>query len=712
MIKVIFSFLILSFTIFSNENKIGIVLSGGGARGFAHIGVLKVLEEEKVPIEYIVGTSMGSIVGALYSIGYDTKTIEKIALTTDWFKYFNDEVPRKDLSIDDKFYSDRYAFTLPILDLNRILPKGVIKGQNIEKFLSELYFNAIKIKDFTKFPIQFTCVATDIETGKEVILKNGNIAEAVRASMAIPTIFSPVEIDNKLLVDGMMSKNFPVKEALDMGANYVIGSDVGPRLKKREDLNSFLEIMDQTINYRLVDVTDKERENLDLLIIPQLDNYSTTDFGKVPEIIAAGEKAAREKIEEIRKYSDEEKFNKIKANKLTTVSYIYVNAIEIKGNNRHNKNLIEKIIAVKLPALLTKEDLTNMMEKLYSLGFFSKVNYNITGSTLEIKVEEAAAKELKLGFNYNSITQGDFFVNGVIKNFGPSGSKTVLEAILGKDEMIKIQNTQYIGFVNKLGFINKLGFVISGEASNIEDYTFYANDKRVAKYDVFLSNINFMVGSFLSNKRSLGLGIKKEFLTAESQIETDLSINQKINKEYVELYFDYDYDSMDNKYFPKEGSAIKGELLYSDEELGNADFIKYSLQFSKVYKLSNKIHLNTGLEGAIVYGDNIPETNIPAIGGIYNRQKSMIFWGLEPSRYFSNKIGLCFGEIFYEFSPSKYILLRYNGAAREDEENNTSIIHGAGIGIGASTLVGPVEFILSVSNKNKVIPYVNIGFTF
>ena len=148
------------------------------------------------------------------------------------------------------------------------------------------------------------------------------------------------------------------------------------------------------------------------------------------------------------------------------------------------------------------------------------------------------------------------------------------------------------------------------------------------------------------------------------------------------------------------------------KNIGNADFLKYSLKVNKVLNLNNKLTANVGGEGSIVHGDDIPETNIPAIGGIYNRQNSINFWGLEPSRYFSNKIESCFGQIFYEFNPSRYFLLRYNGAVIENEDNGKKYLHGGGVGIGADTMVGPIQFILSKSNKNSVIAYFNIGLNF
>jgi NTE family protein len=706
MKKIIAVFIFISFIAFSKEEKIGLALSGGGAKGFAHIGVLKVLEEEKVPIEYIAGTSMGSIVGALYAIGYSAKDIEQIVLNDDWFEYFSDEIPRRETPIDEKINKDRYALSFPVKDWTIKLPKGLIKGKKIEIFLSQLYFDAVGVNDFTKFPIAYSCIATDIETGKEVILKNGNLAESVRASMSIPTVFEPVKIGEKLLVDGMMAKNFPVTQTENMGAKYIIGCDVGGRLKKRDDVKSFVDIIDQSINYRLVEITDKERENAQLLIVPNLEKYSTMDFNKAKEIIAEGEKAARIKIEEIRLLRDDFKFNEIKSKKMKKITAVYIDKIVVKGVSKSKERVIKKIISQKMPAIFTREELKNKIEILYNLGFFEKINYNINGSQLELTVKEAAEKELKLGFNYNSNTRGELFINLAVKGFGSAGSKTSIEAVLGKDESLKLQNIQYVGVINKIGFISSIEF------TNIEDYALFVNDKKVSEYDIDTANIDLMAGSFLSDRTIAGLGVKKEFINAKSDIKSDLLLKKNVNKEYGTVYAKYEYDSMDRKYFPKSGGYLYGKILYSEKKIGDAEFTKYIIDFNKIFKIRKKLVLNAGGRGEVIYGENIPENEIPAIGGIYSRQNSITFFGIEPSRYFSNKIGMGFAELFYEFSPSRYGIFRYNGALRENEEDKLKIIHGIGVGVGAFTAIGPIELIVSQSNKDEIAAYINIGYNF
>ena len=246
-------FLIFSNFLFSNEiivednNKIGLVLSGGGAKGFAHIGLLKILDEEKIPVDYIVGTSMGSIIGALYSMGYSANEIEEIVLSRDWLSYFSDLISRENELIENKEDRDKYIMSLSLDNWKLSLPKGAIRGQTIDKILEELYLNTKDIDDFSKLPIPFACVATDAETGKEVVYTKGYLPEVIRASMSLPGLLDPVELDGKLLLDGGLSNNFPASVAIELGANYVIGGEVLGELQKKEDLKTlfFLSIYKQ-----------------------------------------------------------------------------------------------------------------------------------------------------------------------------------------------------------------------------------------------------------------------------------------------------------------------------------------------------------------------------------------------------------------------------------------------------------------------------------
>ena len=226
-----------------DKPKIGLVLSGGGAKGLAHIGILKSLEEAGITPDYITGTSMGSIMGGLYAIGYSADEIKQIVLEADWDQLLSNKSSLDEVVFEEKDYYNRYINELNFSGFKLELPKGLIEGQKLSNLLSKLTRPVHNIEDFSQLPIPYACVAVDIETGLSVVLNKGSLARSMRASMAIPSVFTPVEIDDKLLVDGGIVRNFPVEENLEMGADYIIGVFVGNQPLKKEEIKLHVRLL-------------------------------------------------------------------------------------------------------------------------------------------------------------------------------------------------------------------------------------------------------------------------------------------------------------------------------------------------------------------------------------------------------------------------------------------------------------------------------------
>ena len=280
--------------------KIGIAFSGGGAKGLAHIGMLKVFEEEGLQAEIVTGTSMGSIIGGLYAMGYSPAFLEDMAMGVDWFDVFRETVDRRYLSMSQKLFRDRYLIAFPVYGGSVQLPSGMIKGQKIHRLLYELTWPVVEIDDFSEFPRDFSCVATDIATGEPYVIDSGSLADAMRASMAIPTAFSPFDMDGRRLVDGGLVRNLPSLDAELLGADIVICLDVSSDLVGADSLRNLLEITDQTINILMRSTMDEQKKYCDLYIRPDLGTTGTLDFDNIQYIIDQGEKAARANIDQIR----------------------------------------------------------------------------------------------------------------------------------------------------------------------------------------------------------------------------------------------------------------------------------------------------------------------------------------------------------------------------------------------------------------------------
>ena len=274
--------------------KIGIAFAGGGARGGAHVGVLKVLEEMRVPVDYVAGTSIGSIIAALYASGMAPEEMEKVLSTTDWDAALQDDQPRKDRPYRQKEDDDLYLIKaeLGFYKGSLVLPSGLVAGQKLNYLLRRLTLPATNVRDFDKLRIPFRCVATDIVTGSKVVLSKGDLARAVRASMAIPGFFSPVEWEGKLLTDGGTADNMPVDVVREMGADVVIAIDISTPLKKREEITSFLSITGQTSGFLTRLNVERQIATLtkdhDVLVTPNLDEVSTLDFKQFPKASEQG----------------------------------------------------------------------------------------------------------------------------------------------------------------------------------------------------------------------------------------------------------------------------------------------------------------------------------------------------------------------------------------------------------------------------------------
>ncbi len=258
--------------------KVGLVLSGGGAKGMAHIGALKVIEEAGVKIDYIGGTSMGAIVGALYASGYSASELDSLFRNTDLASLIQDNFPRGAKSFYEKEDSERYALTLPFNDFKVTFPKGLSGGQNIYNELVGLLYHVRNVQDFKKLPIPFFCIATDIETGSEVVLERGYLPEAIAASGSLPSLFEPIEVDGRILIDGGVLNNYPVEELKARGAEIIIGVDVQHGLRDREELLSATEILLQINNFRTVGAMKDKAGLTDIYIKPDIDEFSVIDF--------------------------------------------------------------------------------------------------------------------------------------------------------------------------------------------------------------------------------------------------------------------------------------------------------------------------------------------------------------------------------------------------------------------------------------------------
>ena len=706
IIYVIFLFILIGKTVFTQEDKrIGLVLSGGTARGLAHIGVLKVLEEEKVPVEYVTGTSMGSIIGGLYSIGYTSDEIEQIASEMDWIGLFNDSIERKSKGISRNLIEDRNTIVLPMEKFIPKIPSGAVGGKSASEKLNNLFFGVLEVNDFKKFPKKFALVATDLNTGEGVMIDRGSIATAVRSSLSIPSVFNPVQDGERLYVDGGVVRNLPVQDVKVLGADYTIGINVGEGFSKRdpEKLNIAGVISDSmTIAGR--QEVERQIRMLDLYMTPNLEKIESYDFGKVKEIIAAGEKVARDNIESIRKLSDPEKFAELEEKRRefrkTWKDEYDIKYVEIRGNKKYEKKYFNKYLPKNL-GMMKKSDMEKIVNELYGNGDFSTVYYEVKNNdTLVINVQEKAGEYLTLSGNVNNEDMATVTV-------GVQGNKTInnadtryrLNGIIANEYGVNGSGIMSIGKDNRVLFIGNFDF-----RKDIIKNQYYAGNK----YE--FNNRRFKAG--------LGLGMeisRNTLLLLGGGYEMSHVKGHMNEKESAKIRFPYfeaslTQDSRDSIAFPTKSTYMKAE--YTTANSKNAEFNALYTKVEVNIPLGKKVTFTPGVAYITSDGEKIPETYRPKMGGFREEFFSFDFNGIPSDKIRGNSIFI--GKINIQYKISRIVFVGANASFASISDKSYSFgkdrKESYGLGVGIKTPLGPGYLGVAKSHREDVRYFLNFGY--
>ncbi|TDT71849.1 NTE family protein [Hypnocyclicus thermotrophus] len=688
--------LIFSINIYSNEDKkIGLSLAGGGGKGFFHVGVLKVLEEEKVPIDYIAGNSIGSIIGSLYAIGYTANDLEKITTMIDWVTIFDDTPSRREKPMDEKIFSDKYAFALPY-EKNKVrTPQGVFYGEKIYLTLKDLMWNARYVKDFDEYPIPFRAIATDLISGNPVVFSKGDLAKTVHASMAIPSIFVPVRINGKLYCDGLVSRNFPVSDVKKMGADYVIGVNISEQEEEIENL-SVLGILNHIVSYRGFDSTKQERKLADLLIeTKELKNYSPTDYSKAKELIKLGERIAREHIEEIKKLSNPEKFERLQKRKKEFLKQVeknyrelnFISRVEIKGLKKIQPELIYTILFKKVPFYITKEEMFEKIKKIYATQQFDKVYFEFEGEKLIIEVEERAANYLRVGFAINSYTGTKLFLSTDINNFNLKGYKTVIESEISDTPMVSLAHSFFYGIRNKYGMRAKFKY----KANKFV----YKNER----YRTGLYNFDNFIGTISTPYLDGGIGLGVDFLKTEYSNK-----NSEFDSSY--FYYIFRYDDLDKDNYPEKGQQL---VLKNRLNIDIFNFEKNTKPNKFEFKYKNYIPIfkeKLTLINEYFYDNLKMETNnigdihyYSRVGSIKDKE-NLEFYGLRKDAVITDSINIYRIGLQKKLNNLTYLIGKINFGNYKDENSQNKFIRGYGLTLGYKSIIGPLN--VSITNNALV----------
>ncbi len=570
--------------------KIGLVLAGGGAKGAAHIGVLKALEEMHIPIDYITGTSMGAYVGGLYASGMSADEIAEFIGTVNWNSGFVDKVERSEREIRDKEYEDRYQIGTDIgFSFTELkAPKGFVQGQNMAKILRTTSGNVSYLQSFDDLPIPFRAVATDIEKLEPVILDKGNLAEAMMASMSVPGALPPVEYEGRLLVDGGSVNNMPVDVARDMGADIIIAVDIGSDYLEAEDISSYLSVMGQLTNY-IVKNSTKQQEallnNNDIFLAPNVGKMDTAEFDKMPFAYGKGYDIAYEQhlkldklvlsASEYQAYLNEKEK---KTSKLKRGNNLKIDHITLNNNSSYSERMLLEYLQIDEGEIYTSDQLEAKVRALYTIDRFERIDYfyqtTSDGETeLVVDVNEKSWGPNYLDFRF---ALEDDFYNESKYSLGFSINFTDIN-IIGLSENSSELRTNFELGTDKLMQAELYTPFLSNQLLFSSLKGTYSVTQTQFRPTPTLDNIdNYLPTEYSELEFEASLGIQpalwSDFRVGARYTTGDLVLNifpdYNSNYERQGIFVQYRLDTLDNFTFPTKGFYLFSEYLYSEDTLG------------------------------------------------------------------------------------------------------------------------------------------------
>jgi len=549
MKKLLILLLLPALMLAQDQPRVGLVLSGGGAKGIAHIGVLKELEKAGVQVDYIGGTSMGAIVGGLYASGYTADQIEKAVFETDFMNLLQDKVPRKEKPFFSKLHGEKYAVSLPIKKGSLGLPLGLSKGQNVLNFLTELLAPVDEVNDFSKLPIPFYCIGTNIETGEEEVLETGSLPLALRASAAFPSLLNPVDIEGKLLVDGGVVNNFPADVMKNKGVDIIIGVSVQGELLKKDELTSVASLLLQIINFQMYKKSDEQVELLNVYIRPNVMDYSVIGFNQKNEVLAEGYKAAKKYrvvFDSIAKMQSTKR--KLPNIELKEKKFI-VDRIIIKGNKNYTNNYILGKLQLRQGDSVSYKEISKKINTLTATKNFNRIDYHFEksfqGKKLELTVkEEKIQSYLRLGLHYDLLYKSAVLLNYNHKKLLFQNDELSVDVGIGD----KIRyNLEY--FVDN-GFLTSYGF--STRYNSFNSDFIYDTGLINGKYSDFSSSLYFQ--TTFDKKFAIGIGAEHKNIEGSTQnISTDGKEDFFDKSNYINAYSYLKLDTYNKEMFPTKG---------------------------------------------------------------------------------------------------------------------------------------------------------------
>jgi NTE family protein len=728
----------------AKQLKVGLVLSGGGAKGLAHIGALKVIEASGVQIDFIAGTSMGAIVGALYASGYRANELDSIFSQINFNSLIQDDFSRASKTFYEKEDAERYAISLPFDGYKISLPQAISGGQKVYNELVSLLYHVKDVRDFNQLPIPFFCMATDIENGAAIRLDSGYLPEAIMASGTFPSLFEPMELEGKLLIDGGVLNNYPIDELKSLGANFIVGVDVQHDLSNRASLGSATDILLQISNFRTVEAMKSKSSNTDIYIRPNMARYSVIDFDSGGEIVAEGALAAllqeNALLELSNKQLERTPIDTVPRRNANTADTLNITYIEVNGIVNYSDDYVKGKLRFKEGDQIQFEDLKRGINNLAATDNFNTIRYKLiekaTGLGLILNLRESDNKtNIRFGAHYDKLYKSAVLANITQKNLLRKDDVLSLDFIFG--DHLRYQIDYYVdkGFNWSFGLRSKL------KDFNFDiPYKVLENNFRVPE-DPNLNTVNMDFTDFTNqmylqtvykNAFSISLGLEHKWIKYSSdtflQESTQDNISSVLTLEkshYVSGYAQLKFDTLDNFFFPSKGLYLEVDFhTYFLSSDFNGTFNPFSIFRSKAiaavnfaknwsFVLAPEVGIKSGSSGTksldfALGGMGAAQTNnfIPFLG--YD------FIAIPGDSFLKMKATLNF-----EIVPKNYLIVAANIAKVTDDIlrpgsfKRAPSYFGYGLGYGFESIIGPVQIMHTKSPLNGAgSVFFTLGFPF
>lgn len=723
--------------------KIALVLSGGGAKGAAHVGVIQALEKQRIPIDIVTGTSMGAYVAGMYALGLNGDELEQQLLALDWSQGYQDKVGRDELSLRRKRQNDEFLLHTDIginKDWQLSLPAGFYQGQSMGALLRKSTLNLPGIPNFDDLPIPYRAVATNMETVTPVVLKQGHLATVMQASMSIPGVLQPVEIDNQLLADGGIVNNMPVDVAKDMGADIIIAVDIGDGLLTRAQLDGALAMVTQLTNYLTRSSTERQialMSHQDTLISPAITGIGVADFDLMPEAISRGVQATQALQPQLASLSlSKEDYAAYQAQKkgrkqqLQRSDAVYLDKIQVVNHSKLSEKVIRDALGVIPGRFHHTDELEQGVRRLYALDAFERVSYRIEEQAGEqVLTVQTSEKgwgpgfvDLKFGLEDDFTNRSNYEIGAQFRqtNINMVGGEWLVEATFGSNKQLASE------YYTPLMINQDVFWKLRGDYEKRRRRFLF--DEGDPQYDLFrpLTGIDFDYTTWSLNTE-LGYNLKpwSELALGLQGLVGDIearNLDQRLKVDSHGPYARFSHDNLDNVFFPTRGTALELKVGYFQNRLkvrGDRESVAgadYELEWLQPYPMGRHT-----LISKLALGGSSAEQPVPifarSLGGLFNL--SGYQRGQLSGRY-SGFTGLLYHYRWYDNNFGAFRSPVYLGASIErggvwnagKEVSWESALTAGSVFIGVDTNWGPLYLAYGQGEQNKNSVYLYFGNLF